>query len=102
MEKARESSFFDFFSRIFPFKIKTKYQTTLLFLTKIFDNFYLDFCFFFEIFVGALFDAIQQIAMSKAPDNDSMPPEIFKYGGQKLTVKLHYLFISIWITGKVS
>ena len=29
--------------------------------------------------------------MGKAPGNDSIPPEIFKYGGQNWTKKLHSL-----------
>ncbi|GAB1601017.1 uncharacterized protein LOC115227909, partial [Argonauta hians] len=45
--------------------------------------------------------AIKRIAMGKAPGSDAISPEVFKYGGQKLARKLHTLFVSIWIAGKV-
>ena len=48
-----------------------------------------------------VFEAIKQIAMGKAPGNDAIPAEVFKFGGQKLAKKLHALFVAIWITGKV-
>lgn len=48
-----------------------------------------------------VFEAIKQIAMGKAPGNDAIPPEVFKYGGQKLAEKLHALFVAIWKTGMV-
>ena len=48
-----------------------------------------------------VYGAIRQIRMGKAPGNDAIPPEVFKYGGRKLVRKLHALFVSIWIAGKV-
>ena len=46
-------------------------------------------------------DSIKQIASAKAPGKDAIPPEIYKYGGQKLFRKLHELFKTIWRVGRV-
>ena len=45
--------------------------------------------------------AIKQISSEKAPGLDDIPPEVFKYGGIKLTKTLHELFVCIWIDGTV-
>ena len=46
-------------------------------------------------------DSIKQISSGKAPGKDAIPPEVYKYGGQKLVRKLHGLFLQIWRAGKV-
>ena len=46
-------------------------------------------------------DAIKQMSSNKAPGMDGLPPEIFKYGGRKLVLKLLQLFKSIWKVGRV-
>ena len=46
-------------------------------------------------------DAIKQMSSDKAPGMDGLPPEIFKYGGEKLVQKMLELFKSIWKAGKV-
>lgn len=45
--------------------------------------------------------AIKQISSGKKSGKDALPPEVFKYGGQKLVKKLHRLFVKIWQTGNV-
>ena len=45
--------------------------------------------------------AIGQLVSGKAPGNDGIPAEIFKFGGDDLIEKLHELFILIWETGRV-
>lgn len=37
----------------------------------------------------------------KAPGSDSIPAEIYKYGGEALSVRLTDLFTAIWETGTV-
>ncbi len=39
---------------------------------------------------------IKNLKNGKSPGDDGIPPEIFKYGGQKLTRKLYRLIIQIW------
>ena len=46
-------------------------------------------------------DAIKQLFCRKAPGEDGNPPEVFKYGGQKLVCKLPDLFRAIWRVGGV-
>ena len=46
-------------------------------------------------------DSIKQLASGKAPGNDGIPSDVYKYGGQKLIKKLHQLFKTIWIHGQV-
>ena len=41
------------------------------------------------------------MSSGKKSGKDSLPPEVFKYGGQKLAKKLHSLFVKIWQTGNV-
>ena len=43
----------------------------------------------------------KQICSGKAPGKDAIPPEIYKYGGQKLVKKLYELFKAIWRVGRV-
>ena len=43
----------------------------------------------------------KQISSGKAPGKDAIPPEIYKYGGQKLVKKLYELFKAIWRVGRV-
>ncbi|CAI9738076.1 Hypothetical predicted protein [Octopus vulgaris] len=40
-------------------------------------------------------NSVKQISSGKAPGMDAVPPEIYKYGGQKRFKKLHNLFINI-------
>ena len=51
--------------------------------------------------IQEVFTAIKQMSSGKKSGNDSLPPEVFKYGGQKLAKKLHSLFVKIWQTGNV-
>ena len=37
----------------------------------------------------------------KAPGQDGIPAEVWKYGGQNLLVKLHELIVQIWQEGEV-
>lgn len=45
--------------------------------------------------------AIKQLSCGKAPDNDSIPPEIFKHGGDTVTEELTQLYEQIWTAAKV-
>ena len=40
--------------------------------------------------------AIRQLSSGKAPGDDGLPPEVFKYGGNTLTAELTRLFHVIW------
>ena len=51
--------------------------------------------------IQEVFTAIKQMSSGKKSGKDSLPPEVFKYGGQKLAKKLHSLFVKIWQTGNV-
>lgn len=44
-------------------------------------------------------DSIKQMSIGKAPGNDGIPPEIYKYGGIKLAKKLLDLYLVIWRVG---
>lgn len=46
-------------------------------------------------------EAIKQLSCGKAPDNDSIPPEIFKHGGDTVTEELTQLYEQIWTTAEV-
>ena len=46
-------------------------------------------------------NAIKQMSSDKAPGKDGIPPEIFKYGGNKLVKKVLELFKVIWKAGWV-
>jgi hypothetical protein len=45
--------------------------------------------------------AIDAMKDGKAPGQDGIPAEVWKYGGQNLLVKLHDLIIQIWKEGEV-
>ena len=48
-----------------------------------------------------LCNVIRQLKTNKAPGADSIPPEVFKYGGYSLKSRLHRLFKRIWVEEKV-
>ena len=45
--------------------------------------------------------AIKQLSSGKAAGEDGIPPEVFKHGGDPLTIKLTELFCEIWNQGSV-
>ena len=45
--------------------------------------------------------AIKQLSSGKAPSEDGIPPEVYKYGGDKLAAELTCLFKEIWAEGEV-
>ena len=44
-------------------------------------------------------DSIKQLTSGKAPGADSIPPDIYKHGGEAIAEELHKLFLQIWEEG---
>ena len=42
-------------------------------------------------------EAITKTKMNKAPGNDGIPAEVYKYGGEELTQRLHQLITKCWL-----
>lgn len=40
--------------------------------------------------------AIKHLSSGKAPGEDGIPPEVYKYGGDTLATELTWLFIQLW------
>ena len=45
--------------------------------------------------------AIKQLSSGKAPGEDGIPPEVYKYGGAELAAELTRLFKELWAEGEV-